>query len=106
MKFMQDTICGLEELNLVYKNSEEERASPPLMLPKPGPDQYRMKVDQCVQNTSKNPTAWPMPNLIDELRDLHGSVVFVTLDFCRGYWQIPLHKDCQDCQSSITPDGV
>jgi Reverse transcriptase (RNA-dependent DNA polymerase) len=37
---------------------------------------------------------------------LHGSEVFATLDFCQGYWQIPLHKYSQDFQSFITPDGV
>jgi hypothetical protein len=42
----------------------------------------------------------------DELHDSHGSEVFATLEFCQGYWQIPLHKDSQDCQSFITPDGV
>jgi hypothetical protein len=47
-----------------------------------------------------------MHNLQDELHDLHGSEVFVTLDFCQGYWQIPLQKDSQDCQYFITPDGV
>jgi hypothetical protein len=47
-----------------------------------------------------------MPNLQDELHDLHGSEVFATLDFCQGYWQICLHKDLQDCQSCITPDRV
>jgi hypothetical protein len=40
------------------------------------------------------------------LHDLHGSEVFATLDFCQGYWQIPLHKDSQDCQSFITPVGI
>jgi RNase H-like domain found in reverse transcriptase/Reverse transcriptase (RNA-dependent DNA polymerase) len=47
-----------------------------------------------------------MPNLQDELHDLHGSEVFATLDFCQGCWQIHLHKDSQDFQSFITPDGV
>jgi hypothetical protein len=47
-----------------------------------------------------------MPNLQDELRDLHGSEVFATLDICQGYWQIALHKDSQYCQSFITPVGV
>jgi hypothetical protein len=47
-----------------------------------------------------------MHNLQDELHDLHGSEVFATLDFCQGCWQIPLHKDSQDCQYFITPDGV
>jgi Reverse transcriptase (RNA-dependent DNA polymerase) len=65
-----------------------------------------MNVDMRVPNASMKPTAWLMSNLQDELHDLHGSEVFETLDFCQGYWQIPLHKDSQDCQSFITLDGV
>jgi hypothetical protein len=38
-----------------------------------------------------------MPNLQDELLDLHGSEGFETLDFYQGHWQIPLHKYSQDC---------
>jgi hypothetical protein len=105
LKFMRDKIRGLEELGLVYKNTEAEWASPPLIIPKPGTDQYRITVDLRVPNASTKPTAWPIPNLQDELHDLHSSEVFATLDFCQGYWQIPLHKDSQDCQSFITPDG-
>jgi Reverse transcriptase (RNA-dependent DNA polymerase) len=106
LQFMRDKVYELEELCLVHKNTGAEWASPPLILPKPGSDQYRMTVDLRVPNASKKPTAWPMPNLQDELHDLHGSEVFATLDFCQGYWQIPLHKDSQDRQSFITPDGV
>jgi hypothetical protein len=106
LKFMRDKVRELEELGLMYKNTEAEWASPPLILPKPGPDQYRMTVDLRVPNESTKPTAWPMLNLQYELHDLHGSEVFATLDFCQGYWQIPLHKDSQDCQSFITPVGV
>jgi Reverse transcriptase (RNA-dependent DNA polymerase) len=106
LKLMRDKIHDLEELCLVYKNTGAEWASPPLIVPNPGPDQYRMTVDLCVPNASTKPAAWPMPNLQDELHDLHGSEVFAMLDFCQGYWQIPLHKDSQDCQSFITPDGV
>jgi hypothetical protein len=106
LKFMRDKIRELKELGLVYKSTGAEWASPPLILPKPGPDQYRMTVDLRVPNASTKPTAWPMPNLQDEMLDLYGSTVFATLDFCQGYWQIPLHKDSQDCQSFITPDGV
>jgi hypothetical protein len=102
LKFMHDKIHDLEELGLVYKNTEAEWASPPLILPKPGPDQYRMTVDLRVPIASTK----SMHNRQDELHDLHGSEVFATLDFCQGYWQIPLHKDSQDCQSFITPNGV
>jgi Reverse transcriptase (RNA-dependent DNA polymerase) len=47
-----------------------------------------------------------MSSLQHKLHDLLGSELFATLDFCQGYWQILLHKDSQDCQSFITPDGV
>jgi hypothetical protein len=39
LKFMRDKIHELEELGLVYKNTGAEWASPPLILPKSGPDQ-------------------------------------------------------------------
>jgi hypothetical protein len=65
-----------------------------------------MTVEPRILNASTKPVSWPMPNLQDELHDLRGSEVFATLNFCQCYWQIPLHKDSQDCQSFITPDGV
>jgi hypothetical protein len=37
LKFMRDNIHELEEMGLVYKNTGEEWASPPLILPKPVP---------------------------------------------------------------------
>jgi hypothetical protein len=103
LKFMRDKIRELEELDLVFNNNRVECASPLLILQKPGPDQYRMTVDLRVPNASTKPTAWPMPNLQDELHDLHVSEVFATPDFCQGYWQIPLHKDSQDCRYFISP---
>jgi hypothetical protein len=106
LKFMRGKIRELEELGLMYKNTGAEWASRPLILPKTGPDEFRMTVDLRVPNASTKPTAWPMPNLQDLLHDLHCSELFATLDFCQGYWQIPLHKDSKDYQSFITPDGV
>jgi hypothetical protein len=103
---MRDKIRELEDLGYVCKISGAEWASPLLVIPKPGPDQNRMTVDLRVPNASTKPSAWPLPNLQDELLDLPGSEVFATLDFCQVYWQIPLHKDSQDRQSFITPDGV
>jgi hypothetical protein len=58
LKFMRDKIHELEELGLVYKNTGAEWARPTLILPKPGPDHYRMTVDLRVPNASKKPTAW------------------------------------------------
>jgi hypothetical protein len=97
LKFRRNKIHELEEVVLVYKNTGAEWASLPLILPKPWPDHYRMTVDLRVPNASTKSTAWPLPSFQDELHDLHGSGVFTTLDFCQVYWQIPLHKDSQDC---------
>jgi hypothetical protein len=80
LKYMRGKIRELEGMGLVYKKTGAEWASPPLILPKPGPDRYRMTVDLCVPNASTKPTAWHMPNIQDKLHDLHGSEVFATLD--------------------------
>jgi hypothetical protein len=84
LKFMRDKIRELEELGLVYENTGAEWASPPLILSKPGLDQYHMTVDLRVPNAATKPTAWPMPNLQDELHDFHGSEVFATLDVVKA----------------------
>jgi hypothetical protein len=57
LKFTRDKIRELEELNLVYKNSEAEWSSPQLILPNPRPDQYCMTVGPRVQNASTKPTS-------------------------------------------------
>jgi hypothetical protein len=57
LNFMRDKTRELEYLGLVYKNTGAECASPPLILPKPGPDQYRMTVDLRLPNASTKPAA-------------------------------------------------
>jgi hypothetical protein len=76
---------------MVRKNGSDEWESPPLILPKSGPDIYRMTVDLRVPNASTKAVVWPMPNMQAELQDLHGAELYETLDLCQGYWQIPLH---------------
>jgi hypothetical protein len=54
---MRNKIRELEELGLVYENTRAEWASYPLILPKPGPDQYRITVDLRVPKALTKPTA-------------------------------------------------
>jgi hypothetical protein len=57
LKFMRDKIRELEELGLVYKSTGAEWASPLLIPPNPGHDQYRMTVDLREPNASTKPTS-------------------------------------------------
>jgi hypothetical protein len=52
LKFMRDKVRDMKELNLVYKHSEVECASPSLILPSPEPDQHLMTVYLYVSNAS------------------------------------------------------
>jgi Reverse transcriptase (RNA-dependent DNA polymerase) len=76
------------------------------MLPKAGPEKFRLTLDLRYTNSQAEQVSWPMPNMEDELKSLAGSKYFATLDLMKKYRQIPLHEDSQECQSIITPDGV
>jgi hypothetical protein len=52
LAFLRNKISELERLCMVRKNGSDEWESPPLILPKSGPDIYRMTVDLRVQNAS------------------------------------------------------
>ncbi|KAF0728909.1 hypothetical protein AaE_009417, partial [Aphanomyces astaci] len=48
----------------------------------------------------------PMPNLDSAMVCLVGTNVYFTLDWTKGYWQLPLHVDSQMYFSFMTPFGV
>jgi hypothetical protein len=104
--FLADKMADMERLGLVRKNLASRWASPPLILPKAGPEKFRFTLDLRYPNSQAEQVSWPMPNMEDELASLAGSKYFATLDLMQGYWQLPLHEDSQECQSIITPDGV
>ena len=44
-----------------------------------------------------------MPHLDSEMADFRGHNCFASLDFCQGYWQLPLHPDSYDACGIIAP---
>jgi hypothetical protein len=56
-----------EELGLIRRNPASAWASPPLILPKPGPKGFRFTVDLRVPNAQTVPTVWLMPHLAGSL---------------------------------------
>jgi hypothetical protein len=67
-----------------------------------------MIVDLRVPNASTKPTAWPMPNLQDELHDLHGSEVGPSRTFSTYNVRASVHRYVRLVQisDSTTKNGV
>ncbi|GMF43964.1 unnamed protein product [Phytophthora fragariaefolia] len=81
-------------------------ASPPRIVAKNEPGTYRMTVDTRAVNDRTEPIQWSMPMLESALGLLEGTSYYFTLDWFRGYWQLPLHKDSQEMFSIMTHRGI
>jgi hypothetical protein len=94
--------------NLVwYFNVNSSWASPPLIVPKPGTtSDFRMTIDVRRVNEQTENTAWPMPNLEVVFQHLENSKVYASFDLFKGYWQLPLDPDSQECLSFMTDSGI
>jgi Reverse transcriptase (RNA-dependent DNA polymerase) len=99
-------MADMEQLGLAKKNLASRCESPPIILPKAGPEKFRFTLDLRYPDSQAEQVSWPMPNMEEELASLAGSKYLATLGLMQGYWQLPLHEDSQECQSIITPDGV
>jgi hypothetical protein len=82
---MEAKLKEFEELGLIRRNPASAWASPPLILPKPGPEGFRFTVDLREPNAQTVPTVWPMPHLADSLTHFESSRYYGKFDFCQGY---------------------
>jgi hypothetical protein len=103
------------ENGLAYLNNESHWTSAPFVVKKkvqegePLPELiklFRMTIDLRKVNEVTEETIWPMPDLEQDLKNLHGAKYFATFDLANGYWQFPLHEDSQEMFSYITDRGV
>jgi hypothetical protein len=90
--FLSAKTADMERLGLVNKNLASRWTSPPLILPKAGPEKFRFTLDLRYPNSQAKQVSWNMPHMEDELASLAGSKYFATLDLMQGYWQ--LHQIC------------
>jgi hypothetical protein len=64
-----------------------------------------MTVDVRAVNSQTEATQWSMPLLEVVLNHMQRATVFFSLDFFKGYWQLPLHPSCQEMFSFLTDLG-
>ncbi len=106
LHFMRQKTDQYLRLGLIQRNEQSSWACAPLIVPKPGNDKFSFTVDLRPLNQKTMPHAWPMPNLENSLAGLSSSTCYAQLDFCQGFWQLPLAPESQELCSFITPDGV
>ncbi|POM71351.1 CRN2-like protein [Phytophthora palmivora] len=81
-------------------------ASAPRIVAKKQPGEYCMTVDSRAANALTEPMLWPMTDLEADLASVEGSEDYFTLDWWRGYWQLPLDEESQEMFTIITPRGM
>lgn len=81
-------------------------ACAPLLILKAGPVLVCFTVDLRPINRFTVRQQFPMPSPEHELVKLSRSGYFAVLDLSHGYWQHPLSKTSQECQSFIASDGI
>ena len=104
--FLRKKTDELLELGLIRRNNKSQWACAPLIVPKPGPEQFRFTVDLRPVNEQTVVYSWPMPHVEAAVTQLAHDTCYASIDLCHGYWQMPLAASAQECQSFITPDGV
>lgn len=106
MEFLKSKVEELVDAKFIFRNNASKWACAPLVVPKSGEEGFRFTVDLRPVNAQTKRNVWPMPNTEAMLSTLAGSKVWFNLDFLHGYWQFPLSKSSQECQSFHTPFGV
>nr|CCA22224.1 AlNc14C148G7434 [Albugo laibachii Nc14] len=105
-QFLETHMKELANAGLVFENHRSHWASPPRIVAKKEPGQYRMTVDTRAVNAKTEAMRWPMPHLESVIACVEGAEVFFSIDWFRGYWQIPLHHESQELHTIMTHTGL
>lgn len=104
---MKKYVKQLVKMGFLLPNRDAEWQSAPHIVPEPNSKvRLRMTIDLRPVSSATTKTAWSMPHLDREMQDFSGSTCFACLEFCSGYWQLPLHPDSFSACGFICPDGV
>jgi hypothetical protein len=76
--FVQQETAQLAKYGMIFAHPTSAWAHPVLVVPKPGPAQYRLTVDLRQGNALQKQYAYPMPHLEPMLHDLKGTTALLT----------------------------
>lgn len=105
-EFLRKYVSKLLDMNLVKAAVRTDWVAAPLIVPKKPPTMFRLTMDYRPVNAATVKTAWPMPHIDASLAEIGGATLFAGIDFCSGYWQLPLHGDSQHYHAFMTVNGI
>ena len=105
--FLNAYVKQLVEMKFLVPNPEAEWQAAPILVPKPGSKaKLRMAIDLRPVNAATVKQSWLMPHIDSEVQDFARSMCLAVLDFCSGYWQLPVHPDSYGSCGIVCPNGV
>ena len=105
--WLEKYVKALVDMNFLVPNSDASWQAAPLLVAKRNSKaKFRLATDLRPVNAATIKQAWPMPNLDSEVYDFAGSKFFAVLDFCSGYWQLPVDPESWDACGIVTPKGT
>ena len=95
----------LEEHGIIKKIDASEWVSP-IVVTKKKTGGIRMYVDLREPNKAVITDSHPLPLIEDILSELHGAVMFSTLDLKSAYHQLKLHEESRGLTAFSTHEGL
>lgn len=100
------SVKNLEKVAAVFKNQSAIWTSPALTVRKPGTDALRFTVYVRGVNLRTDPIEATTAHNDCMIQECQGGDAYAAINFCHGYWQIPLHKESREIMSIQTLFGV
>jgi len=99
-----EEVKEMERLEIIEKSNSLYAS--PLLIVKEKDGRYRPVIDFRRLNKITIFDAEPMPNVYDIYARLSTARYFSKLDFCKGYWQIPMANEDRPKRAFRTPIGL
>lgn len=96
--FLKKFVDKLVKERMAYPNHRSPWACAPLLVPQPGPAEFRFTVDLRPVNLFTVLHQFPMPNMEHELTRIAGSKFYCNVDFNHSYWKLPMDEESQVTQ--------